>query len=123
MFDIRHRNRYLIEPLSLIPCSVYTFPFNHHVRFFDFIQARFDSFRPLDCYTFLILSNYSIIHGSMVLRFYSLQNLPLHYYSSCSDFGFEFVEIFLFEKRLPAINDAGSRRLRVSVIRGVPYLK
>ncbi len=32
----------------------------------------------------------------------------LHYYSSRSDFGFEFVEIFLFEKRLP-----------VSTIRGV----
>ncbi len=49
---------------------------------------------------------------------------PLQYHSSCSDFGFELVEIFLFEKWLPAINDRGSRRLRVSVIRGVadsPY--
>jgi hypothetical protein len=44
---------------------------------------------------------------------------PSHYYSSRSDFGFEFIEIFVFEKRLPAINNAGSRRLRVSVIRGV----
>jgi hypothetical protein len=26
---------------------------------------------------------------------------PLHYVSSRSDFGFEFVEIFLIEKRLP----------------------
>jgi hypothetical protein len=40
---------------------------------------------------------------------------PLHYFA----FGFEFAEIFVFEKRLPAITDMGSRRLRVSVIRGV----
>jgi hypothetical protein len=33
---------------------------------------------------------------------------PLHYFSSRSDFGFEFAEIFVFEKRLP-----------VSVSRGV----
>ncbi len=33
---------------------------------------------------------------------------PLHYISSPSDIGFEFVEIFIFEKRLP-----------VSVSRGV----
>ena len=33
---------------------------------------------------------------------------PLHYISSRSDFGFEFAEIFVFEKRLP-----------VSVSRGV----
>ena len=33
---------------------------------------------------------------------------PLHYLSGRSDFGFEFAEIFVFEKRLP-----------VSVIRGV----
>ncbi len=33
---------------------------------------------------------------------------PLHYISSRSDFGFEFAEIFVLEKRLP-----------VSVIRGV----
>jgi hypothetical protein len=26
---------------------------------------------------------------------------PLHYISSRSDFGFEFAEIFVFEKRLP----------------------
>jgi hypothetical protein len=26
---------------------------------------------------------------------------PLHYISSCSDFGFELAEIFVFEKRLP----------------------
>ncbi len=44
---------------------------------------------------------------------------PLHYLLSRSDFGFEFAEIFVFEKRLPAITDTGSRRLRVSVIRGV----
>jgi hypothetical protein len=48
----------------------------------------------------------------------------LQYHSSRSDFGFKFAEIFVFEKRLPAIKDTGSRRLRVSVIRGVadsPY--
>ncbi len=44
---------------------------------------------------------------------------PLHYLSSHSDFGFEFAEIFVFEKRLPSITDTGSRRLRVSVIWGV----
>jgi hypothetical protein len=26
---------------------------------------------------------------------------PLHYISSCSDFGFEYAEIFVIEKRLP----------------------
>ncbi len=44
---------------------------------------------------------------------------PLHYLSSRSDFGFEFAEIFVFEKRLPAITYAGSRQLSVSVIREV----
>jgi hypothetical protein len=49
---------------------------------------------------------------------------PLQHHSSRSDFGIEFEEIFVFEKRLLAINDTGSRRLRVSVTRGVadsPY--
>ncbi len=55
---------------------------------------------------------------------------PLHYLSSRSDSGFEFAEIFLFEKRLPAIHrygesptprisDTGSRQLPESLIRGV----
>jgi hypothetical protein len=34
---------------------------------------------------------------------------PLHYLSGRSDFGFEFAEILVFEKRLPAITDTGSR--------------
>ncbi len=38
--------------------------------------------------------------------------------SSCSDFGFEFAEIFILEKLLPAITNTGSHRFRVSVIRG-----
>ncbi len=38
---------------------------------------------------------------------------------SCSDFGFEFAEIFVIENRLPAINDTGSRRLPLSPTRGV----
>ncbi len=49
---------------------------------------------------------------------------PLHYLSCRSDFGFEFAEIFVFEKWLPAITDTGSHRLPVTVIRGVadsPY--
>jgi hypothetical protein len=49
---------------------------------------------------------------------------PLHYLSGRSDFGFEFTEISIFEKWLPAITAPGSRRLSVSVIRGVansPY--
>ncbi len=44
---------------------------------------------------------------------------PLHYLLSRSDFGFEFAEIFLFEKWLPAITDMGSRQLPASLIRGV----
>ncbi len=44
---------------------------------------------------------------------------PLHYFSRRSDFGFDFPEIFVFEKRLPAITDTGSRRIHASVIRGV----
>ncbi len=44
---------------------------------------------------------------------------PLHYLSSHYHFGFELAEIFIFEKRLPAITDTGSHRLCVSVIRGV----
>jgi hypothetical protein len=39
--------------------------------------------------------------------------------SSRSYFGFKFAEILVIEKRLPAITDTGSRRLRVSVIQGV----
>ncbi len=65
---------------------------------------------------------------------------PLYYISSRSDFGFEFSEIFVFEKRLPdstiwgvgdspyqqyaelatlRLNDTGSHRLSASLIRGV----
>jgi hypothetical protein len=44
---------------------------------------------------------------------------PLHYLSGRSDFGFEFTEIFVFEKRLPAITDTGSHRLPVLLSRGV----
>ncbi len=41
--------------------------------------------------------------------------------SSRSDFGFDFAMIFVIENRLPVINDTGSRRLHVSVIRGVAH--
>jgi hypothetical protein len=44
---------------------------------------------------------------------------PLHYLSGHSDFGFEFAEIFVFEKWLPSITDTGSRRLPVLLSRGV----
>ncbi len=44
---------------------------------------------------------------------------PLHCLTSPSDFGFEFAEIFVYKKQLPAIIDTGSRLLRVSVIQGV----
>ncbi len=65
---------------------------------------------------------------------------PLHHISSRSDFGFEFSEIFVLEKRLPdstirgvgdspyqwytesatlRLSDTGSRRLSESLIRGV----
>ncbi len=50
--------------------------------------------------------------------------VPYTTFRARSDFGFEFAEIFTFEKRLPAITDTGSRRLSVSVIQGVadsPY--
>jgi hypothetical protein len=44
---------------------------------------------------------------------------PLHYLSGRSDFGFEFAELVVLEKRLPAITDTGSRRLPISLSRGV----
>jgi hypothetical protein len=44
---------------------------------------------------------------------------PLHYLSSRSDFGFEFAEIFVIEKRLP---DSASRRLFDSPSQGVDDL-
>jgi hypothetical protein len=54
---------------------------------------------------------------------------PLHYLSSRSDFGFEFAEIFVIEKRLPdsairrvgdsPLGESGSRRLSDSASRGV----
>jgi hypothetical protein len=50
---------------------------------------------------------------------------PLHYLSGCSDFGFEFAEIFLFEKTTPGesptprIVESGSQRLPASLICGV----
>jgi hypothetical protein len=44
---------------------------------------------------------------------------PLHYLSSRSDFGFEFAEIFVFEKRLPhspsrGVADSPTPRVRKS---------
>jgi hypothetical protein len=42
---------------------------------------------------------------------------PLQYLSTV--FCFEFAEIFVFEKRFPAITDTGSRRLPASLICGV----
>ncbi len=45
----------------------------------------------------------------------------LHNLSCLSELDFEFAEICLIENRLPAIYDTGSRRLRVSVIRGAGY--
>ncbi len=54
---------------------------------------------------------------------------PLHYLSSRSNFSFDFAEIFVFEKRLPAITDGESptpritdtrsRQLPASLIHGV----
>jgi hypothetical protein len=44
---------------------------------------------------------------------------PLHYLSGRSNLGFEFGEIFVFEKRLPAITNTGSRRLPISLSWGV----
>jgi hypothetical protein len=41
---------------------------------------------------------------------------PLHYLSSCSEFGFEFAEIFVIEKLLP---DSASRRLSDTASWGV----
>jgi hypothetical protein len=38
---------------------------------------------------------------------------PLHYISSRSDFGFEFAEIFVFEKRLPVSVSRESTRLPI----------
>jgi hypothetical protein len=36
---------------------------------------------------------------------------PLHYISSRSDFGFEFAEIFIFEKRLPISVSQGVNKI------------
>ena len=48
---------------------------------------------------------------------------PLHYLSSRSDFGFEFADIFVFEKRLPAITDTGCRgRAFSALISSLKYL-
>ncbi len=44
---------------------------------------------------------------------------PLHYLSSRSDFGFEFAEILVIEKRLPALGESASRRLSDSASRAV----
>ncbi len=55
------------------------------------------------------------LHKSVQHESYSIQ-----YHSSRSDFGFEFVEIFVFENLLPPISNTGSRRLRVSVIQESP---
>ncbi len=52
-------------------------------------------------------------------NWFIMSPLQLHYLSSCSDFGFEIEEIFVFEKRLSAITDTGSRLLPASLIRGV----
>jgi hypothetical protein len=50
---------------------------------------------------------------------------PLHYHSSRSDFGFKFAEIFIFENRLPAINESSTPHIsdtgsKISAVVGVP---
>jgi hypothetical protein len=45
---------------------------------------------------------------------------PLHYFSSWSDFGLEFAEIFVFEKRLPG--ESASRGVDASLTRRVGEL-
>jgi hypothetical protein len=40
---------------------------------------------------------------------------PLHYILSCSDFGFEFAEIFVFEKRLPVSMSRGVDKIAWSI--------
>ncbi len=40
---------------------------------------------------------------------------PLNYLSSCSDFGFEFSEIFIFENRLPASVSRGVDKIAWSI--------
>jgi hypothetical protein len=40
---------------------------------------------------------------------------PLHYISSRSDFGFEFAEIFVFEKRLPVSVSRGVDKIAWSI--------
>ncbi len=65
-----------------------------------------------------MFAHFLMYYRDMVCRNWFLMS-PLHYLSGRSNFGFEFAEIFVFEKRLPAITDTGSRRLSISVIRGV----
>ncbi len=40
---------------------------------------------------------------------------PLHYISSCSDFGFEFAEIFIFKERLPVSVSRGVDKIAWSI--------
>jgi hypothetical protein len=40
---------------------------------------------------------------------------PLRYLSSCSDFGFEFLETFVFENRLPASVSQGVGKIAWSI--------
>jgi hypothetical protein len=40
---------------------------------------------------------------------------PIHYFSSRSDFGFEFAEIFVFENRLPASVSPGVDKIAWSI--------
>ncbi len=47
--------------------------------------------------------------------------VPYTNFPGRSDFGFEFAEIFVFEKRVPAITNTGSRQLPASPIRRVGY--
>ncbi len=61
---------------------------------------------------------FRLFEGDMAMRriFWGFCRDPLHYLSSCSEFGFEFAEIFIIEKQLP---DTASRGVADSLTRRV----
>jgi hypothetical protein len=111
MFDIRHRNRYLIKPLSLIPCSVYTFlsTIIYDLRFYPG-KVRF--LTPVGLlhfsYTFQLL-DYTWLYGSKVL-FIAESTLTLLF--DPFRFWLRIRGDILIWKTTPRIVDTGSRYLK-----------
>jgi hypothetical protein len=86
---------YKILRFVTFPCSSVRLTFNnaHTVS-----AAKYSSVTSVTLSSALLKGPNRIFRGFCINRF-GLG--PLHYISSRSDFGFEFAEIFVFEKRLP----------------------